>query len=232
MHHLINSLPNTSSKNPRVRPLHRAASVCVCMLTCAFTGHSARAQTSAAPPSEVAPIAMAIRVPAVSSSAPVPQIISLQAPVTVSPESFATPLKFRDRNKPLTLGEISDLQAQKANADLMRKFGFTDIEPIRPKPVVTTLARPVLAVSTLSVFGKPDGLQAEILVNGIFKRVVGQETIGPGVIVARVHDKGIDLSVQHAVESTQKKRKGHSALPTTQTEVKRVSVGQKVELTL
>jgi hypothetical protein len=232
MHHLLNSLLNDGSQNPRAFAVHRAAIMCVCLLAYAFTGHSARAQTSAANASEVAPTAMAIRVPAVSASAPVPQIISLQAPVTVSPELFAPPLKFRDRNKPLTLGEISDLQAQKANADLMRKFGFTDIEPIRPKPVVTTLARPVLTVSALSVFGKPGGLQAEILVNGVFKRVVGQETIGPGVMVAQVHDKGIDLSVQHVVESRQKKRTGHSAVPTTQTEIRRVSVGQKVELTL
>jgi hypothetical protein len=174
----------------------------------------------------------AIRVPAVIATPPAPQIIPVIPPLTVSPESFVAPLKFRDRNKPLTLGEISDLQVQKANADLMRKFGFTDIEPIRPKPVQATLARPVLSVSTLSVFGKPDGLQAEILVNGVFKRVVGREIIGPGVIVARVHDKGIDLDVQYAVASAQKPRKGNQTLPTTQTELKRVPVGQKVELTL
>ncbi len=124
------------------------------------------------------------------------------------------------------------MQAQKANAELMRKFGYTDIEPIKPKPVATTLTKPILAVSMLSVFGKPDALQAEILVNGVFKRVFGKESLAPGVLVVRVHDKGIDLDIQRAVTSTKKPRKGKPPTPEIQTESTHLQVGQRVEITL
>lgn len=146
--------------------------------------------------------------------------------------SLTPALKFRDPSKPLTIGEISDLQAQKANADLMRRFGYTDVEPLKPQPVVATLAKPVLAVRTLAVFGKPESLTAEILVNGQFKRVAGRDAIAPGVKVARIQSRGIELDVERAVDSKGKRRKGKPAPPLLETTQQHVPVGASVEISL
>jgi hypothetical protein len=45
-------------------------------------------------------------------------------------------------------------------------------------------AKPVLAVKTLSIWGKPESLNAEILVNGQLKRVTGREALAPHRSVA------------------------------------------------
>ena len=148
--------------------------------------------------------------------------------------AYAPQLKFRNPSKPLTLGEISDLQAQKANAELMKRFGYTDVEPIRPKPPAAALEKPVLAIKTLSVWGKPEGLSAEILVNGQFKRVAGREALAPGVTVARVQSRGVELEVVRPVASKlqNKPRKGSAAQPQTETTQQRVPVGASVEIAL
>lgn len=148
--------------------------------------------------------------------------------------AYAPQLKFRNPSKPLTLGEISDLQAQKANAELMKRFGFTDVEPIRPKPPAAALAKPVLAIKTLSVWGKPEGLSAEILVNGQLKRVAGREALAPGVTVARVQSRGVELEVVRPVasKSQNKPRKGDAQQPKTETTKQPVPVGASVEITL
>jgi hypothetical protein len=96
------------------------------------------------------------------------------------------------------------------------------------------LAKPVLAVKTLSVWGKPEGLSAEILVNGQFKRVAGREALAPGVTVARVQSRGVELEVVRPVASKlqNKPRKGSAAQPQTETTQQRVPVGASVEIAL
>ena len=168
-----------------------------------------------------------------AQSVPAPQVIPLaQRPSSPGAEQgFAPTLKFRDPSKPLTLGEISDLQSQKASADLMRKFGYTDAEPIKPRPIAATLARPVLSVKTLAVWGPATALQAEILVNGQLRRVSAREplAIAPGAIVSRVHARGVEFDVSAPVPAKSPKRKGE---PAAQTRHHTVLVGQTLEVAL
>jgi len=170
-----------------------------------------------------------------AQSVPAPQVIPLAqrpgSPGADPGNTFAPPLKFRDPSKPLTLGEISDLQSQKASADLMRKFGYTEVEPIKPRPIAATMARPVLSVKTLSVWGPATSLQAEILVNGQLRRVSAREplAIAPGAMVSRVHARGVDFDVSAPVSAKSPKRKGE---PAAQTRHHTVLVGQTLEVAL
>lgn len=149
------------------------------------------------------------------------------------PTAFAPNLKYRDPGKPLTLGEIADLQAQKANSDILRKYGFTDIEPIRPKPVVVTQAKPVMSIKALAIWGKQDNLRAEILVNGVLHRVMGHEMVAPNLRVMRVRASGVDLEYDRPFTPPKvKQHKGSKPAPSKETVTQRVSVGQSLEIPL
>jgi hypothetical protein len=106
-------------------------------------------------------------------------------------------LTFRDPSKPITIGEISELQAKKANAELYKKFGFTGSEPVKIKPKVEVVAKPVptISITTLSVWGKPDALQAEAMVDGVLRKLKGGETLAPGVVVTKIVSSGLQLDV-------------------------------------
>ena len=71
-------------------------------------------------------LALAQTVPAFSVQPPAPQIVP-----TITP---APALKYRDPTKLITIGEISDLQAAKAQVDYASKFGYTDQKAVSDKP--------------------------------------------------------------------------------------------------
>lgn len=169
---------------------------------------------------------------ALSAPPQAPAIYPSGANVSIEmPQALTPALKFRDPSKALTLGEISDMQAQKANADILRKFGYTDVEPIRPKPIATTLAKPSLVIKTLAVWGKPDSLRAELLVNGVLYRVTGREVVAPNVRVTRVRAGSVDLEYDRPVTPPKSKpRKGATPASTNETLTTRVSVGQSLEI--
>jgi hypothetical protein len=145
----------------------------------------------------------------------------------------APTLRYRDPSKTLTLGEISDIQAQKANSEILRKFGFTDIEPIRPKPVAITLVKPMTSIKALAIWGRQDSLQAEILVNGVLHRVVSYAVVAPNLRVLRVRANGIDLEYDRPIAPPKAKQpKGSIPAPGKVTVTQRVSVGQSLEIPL
>jgi type IV pilus biogenesis protein PilP len=104
---------------------------------------------------------------------------------------------------PLTIGEISDMQAAKARAELLSKFGYTEHKPEVVKPVSNTqvakTASPEkrrLQITALAVWGKGNAFQAETMVNGRVTTVKGGEFLAPGVKVEQVLAHTVVLSVQ------------------------------------
>lgn len=176
-----------------------------------------------------------IVVPPVGALSTLPQppvIYSNGTPSQAEPNAaFAPALKYRDPTKALTLGEISDMQAQKANADILRKFGYTEIEPIRPKPVAVTQVKPVTSIKALAIWGKRDNLRAEILVNGVLHRVMGPEMVAPNLRVTRVRASGVDLEYDRLLAPS-KAKLGKGSTPIKETVSQRVSVGQSLEVPL
>ena len=176
-------------------------------------------------------------VPAVGALSALPQSSAIypSGPNALSEGSInpSPALKFRDPSKALTLGEISDMQAQKVNSDILRKFGFTDIEPIRPKPVAVTQVKTVTSITTLAIWGKQENLRAEIMVNGVLHRVTGHEAVAPNLRVLRVRASGVELEYDRplAPQKTKSSRGTASALGK-ETVTQRVSVGQSLEIPL
>lgn len=125
-------------------------------------------------------------------------------------------LTYRDPSTVLSIGEISEIQAKKANAELYKKYGFTDVV-IKKAPDPVALAadapkpRPKLAVVTMAVWGKPGALQAEAVFNGVMKTVHGGETVAPGVVVAAVTNRGLELQV--TAQPPEKVAPRHKAAP-------------------
>lgn len=175
---------------------------CTCSIACAQSPQT---------PANVLPQPSPI-VPAANMSAGV---------MAVSP----TPLKFRDSSKPLTIGEMSDLAAQKAQTEFLQRQGFSSEAP--PKPVTTLKEKPTLNVQALALWGGSTN-QAEILINGRLMRVRGGESLAPGVSVDSVSSKGITLSI---FETAKVKSRNRS---TTQKETtfKTIKVGQGAEILL
>lgn len=136
-------------------------------------------------------------------------ISSPQAGMQMSPYAA---LKFRDPSKAMTIGEISELQAKKVNSELYRKFGYSDVEPIKVKPKVEAPVklRPIVSVITLAVWGKPDALQAEAMVNGVLKKLKGGETLAPGVVLTKITPSGLQLEVPVPVVEDQSKKDKNS----------------------
>lgn len=149
------------------------------------------------------------------SQVPMPLPISAPQPgMQMRADAAAAGLTFRDPAKPITIGEISELQAKKANADLYKRFGFTGSEPVKIKPKIEAPVKvvPTLSITTLAVWGKSDALQAEAMVDGILKKFKGGESVAPGVTVIKVTPSGLQLEVStpssKVASSTKKNAKG------------------------
>jgi hypothetical protein len=141
--------------------------------------------------------------------------------LTVSP----TPLKFRDSSKPLTIGEMSDMAAHKAQTEFLQRQGFSSEEP--PKPVAAPKQKPTLSVQALALWGGSTN-QAEILINGRLMRVKGGETLAPGVSVDSVTPAGVTLAIAEATNVKSRRK------PTTQKEttLRTIKAGQSAEISL
>lgn len=108
----------------------------------------------------------------------------------------APALKYRDPSNPITIGEVSDLQAAKAQAEYASKFGYTDQKPAKPTQSGNAPApRPLLIVSVLATWSKSNKAQAEAVVNGRFTTLTGGETLATGVRVEQVLPTMLVLSV-------------------------------------
>lgn len=108
----------------------------------------------------------------------------------------APALKYRDPSSPITIGEVSDLQAAKAQAEYASKFGYTDQKPEKKGPSFNEpLPRPRLIVSVLATWSKANKAQAEAIVDGRFTTLTGGEILATGVKVEQVLPTMLVLSV-------------------------------------
>ena len=147
-------------------------------------------------------MALSQPIPALSNQSPLPQVFPSITP--------APALTYRDPTKLITIGEISDLQAAKAQAEFASKFGFTGQKAAIEKPAgtVKTLPPPVrLNVLVLAAWSKSNKAQAEAIVDGRFATLTGGETLAPGVKVEQVTPAMLVLSVEIPASKSTKGRK-------------------------
>lgn len=139
-------------------------------------------------------MAFAQIVPAFTGQVPQPQIIpAISTMPSITP---APALKYRDPATPITIGEVSDLQAAKAQVEYASKFGYTDQKVEKPSGSVSAPApRPRLIVSVLATWSKANKAQAEVIVDGRFTTLAGGETLASGVKVEQVLPTMLVLSV-------------------------------------
>ena len=141
--------------------------------------------------------------------------------LTVSP----APLKFRDPSKPLTIGEMSDMAAQKSQIEFLQRQGYSNQEP--PKPVAAPKERPSLSITALALWGGSTK-QAEVLINGRLMRVKGGESLAPGVSIESVTSSGITL----AIVDTAKVKANRKSTTQKETTFKTIKTGQGAEILL
>lgn len=166
---------------------------------------------------------------AFGQSAMVPSLSSLPVPQgTPGYESTGIPLKFRDSVSPLTIGEMSDMEAKKAEVDFLAKHGYSNVPAAKPQStarVAAVAARPILTLLPMSVWGKAPQLIAEVRVNGILMRLRGGETLIKGsVVVTSIVPAGIQIAL-----TTSSKVKNKSVTKTTN---QLVVVGENSEVAL
>jgi type IV pilus biogenesis protein PilP len=166
------------------------------------------------------------------------QSLPLPAPPSAPAQTVngQEPLRYRSPDTPLTIGEISDMQAKKSNEEILKKMGFTSVEPPKPvKEAPVVKEKPKLTVRTLAVWGKPQAAQAEVLVNGSLVKVSGGEALGPGITVKSVSPKAVVLSISKTIEPKGKRKgkgKAPKAEPVIETTQRIAPVGSQVEIEL
>jgi hypothetical protein len=149
--------------------------------------------------------AVAQPVPNFSGQPATPAIIPTAPAISPAPT-----LQYRDPSKLMTIGEVSDLQAAKASAEYVSKFGYTDQKPLPSKPVRTTklvAERSRLTVSVLAGWSRSNKAQVEALVDGRFTTLHGGEILAPGVVVEEVRPSMLVLSVQSMPSKSTKRVK-------------------------
>ena len=112
-----------------------------------------------------------------NKSATVPTPIQVQsaqfvsgAPVVQKDE--APPLKYWDGSKPLTIGEMSEMQKKKMTEEFLSKHGYTTKEPVKPVQEVKEKAPPPVPhrIKAMAIYGNKKDPIIEMIVNGEFVR--------------------------------------------------------------
>jgi hypothetical protein len=171
--------------------------------------------------------------PAASSAAPaaapavaLPALPPVGTPVNVagqplpgakapgSPASLGKELVYRDPAMPLSIEDVSELQAKKANSEMYKKFGLTDVPPPKPvvvapvpvvapgtpvgadgKPLPVPVVVPKLNVVTLGVWSRSGDWRAEALVDGGFRALRVGDLVSQGAVVKSISRQGIEVEV-------------------------------------
>lgn len=117
------------------------------------------------------------------ASAAFAQTQQIGAPTSLSNEPV---LKYRDPAQPLTIGEMSDIQAAEETEKFLKKHGFTGAKPEDPNPSANGAAGqadvpepPPNQVKLLAIFGQPSQLTAEVAINQVVYQVDRPTAIGP-----------------------------------------------------
>lgn len=150
---------------------------------------------AASPTVASAPAAIAKQQAAMPVVEPAQAPIAVPAPKGEKVESTPT-LKYRDPSKPLTIGEMSDIQAADETEKFLKKHGFTskkpevakgggtakgDVKPAKPLPPLNTL-------KLVGVYGVPGKLRADLLLNGTLFPIERPTGVGKATV------RGVDAS--------------------------------------
>ena len=119
--------------------------------------------------------------------------------------STEAPLKYRNSSGPLTIGEMSALQAKKLETDFLRKLGFTNtapiaapsmkVQPSAKQAAVPAAAPPKTAILALGIYGPDRALMTDLSIKGVVRSVRAGEQLPGGVTVVAVTPKTVELSV-------------------------------------
>ncbi len=105
-------------------------------------------------------------------------------------------LKYRDPSQPLTVGEMSKLQAKKLEDDFLLKLGYTSVVPARAATQREVVAKPSTQVVALGIYGPSNDLQADVSINGQVVQVKGGQRVSAAVTVDRVARDAVWLNIQ------------------------------------
>jgi hypothetical protein len=149
------------------------------------------------------------------------------APGQAGFQADGTPRKYRNPTSPLTIGEMSDMQAKKVKADFLSKYGYTTIEPPTPAPVAKPT--PKATIRAVAVVGSPKGFFAEIFYDGSFRRVSEGTKLSARLTVRKIDSTGVQIELRTpGVKSRKKPKEVVEDVLTT----KKVTLGQNVEVLL
>lgn len=108
--------------------------------------------------------------------------------------------KYRDPSTPLTIGEMAEVQKEKAIADFLKKAGYTTVKP--PEPPKPEAPKPPERVesklSVKSVFvreGEQPFAEIETASGALVKATVGTQ-VGKRITLHAVDGKQVALSIQ------------------------------------
>lgn len=118
----------------------------------------------------------------------------------------ASALVFKNFDLPLTIGEMSALQAKKLDEDFLRKLGYTSTPVIveAPTPKVSlsqrraaseavAMAKPRDVISTVSIYGSAGKLSADIAFNGAIFSVKNGTNLPAGYFVQSINTRTVEI---------------------------------------
>ena len=137
-------------------------------------------------------------------------------------------LTYKNFALPLTIGEMSSLQAKKLDEDFLRKLGYTStpVAIAAPPPKLTASQRKAATDATskprdvivaVGIYGQADKPSADLVVNGLMISVKAGSSLPKGLAVQAITSKSIEILVPSKV-------KGGSP------SVQSVSAGEMLEL--
>lgn len=139
-------------------------------------------------------------------------------------------LKYRDPLLPLSIGEMSDLQARKLDDDFLKKLGYTTEVPVAASAgkvgaaTAGAMPKPMATVAALGIYGLVIAPRADVAINGAVYSVKGGESFPGGIVISSVTQSAVEVTVK-----VQSKKKGRaSAKVATHT----ISVGDMLEFPL
>lgn len=152
---------------------------------------------------------------------PVAQTTTVQVPG----EAIAV-LKYRNPAEPLSIGEMSLIQAKKLDEDFLKKMGYTS-EATAPTVSTPTNGtefgqpqpKPMATVTALGIYGPSMALRADISINGEVRSVKGGESFPGGISIVSVSQRAVQVMVQG-------RKKGRA------TAIHSVAVGEALEFPL
>lgn len=135
------------------------------------------------------PVVFAQTAQQVKTTQPLAQPAHGMPMVVGAPPASETPkeetrLKYRDGSKPLTIGEMSEMERKRLTEEFLIKHGYTSKEP--PKPAAQVKAKapppPPHSLRVMAVYGPKQSPVMEGTLNGAFVQMKMGETVTNGLL--------------------------------------------------